>query len=607
MKKLLFALLFLCPLAHATTIFVAQTAGTFSGGTACNGQTAESIATFNSGTETAGQVYELCGAVTTAITLHGSGSSGNAITMLWDTGARLSLPTGQAINVNGGTSFWLFDGGIPCGPGTACDTVEAANLTTYATGQAGIIEATANGTGMTNQQPNSGGFIGCTGCHDIEIRNLIIRNLYIHARTLQNNISSASCTSGACVITCVTACPPAVVGEVFQTASNTLLGSINVTVTASTSTTISFTNGTTTGSGTGGDLADATNSIDSFAATWQCPASGTACGAGTLSIHDSTIHDQGNALEFALTNDTTINMFNLDIYHCNWAVAMDGDGTRTVAFHDNHVHDAANWDTGNIDAFHHNGLHYFMNVPSDSLLQNIYNNLFDGDWGECCTTATSLFVEIDAPNNLNYFNNVVIQFAGNLAPAVEYESTNGAFVNNTFLGVAATSNNVNAVKLWQTTVNTTFENNVIQNYGQYVVINAGSPGATFAVFDYNTYGPIGSSGVDSWQFESTGANSLAAWQTACSCDAHAQHNTNLNLNSTGLQQTGSVVIAAGTNLTTLGISTLDSATTAGNTIAAVARPSTGAWDAGAYEFSSGVVPPPVSITGKVVISGNTVQ
>ena len=61
-------------------------------------------------------------------------------------------------------------------------------------------------------------------------------------------------------------------------------------------------------------------------------------------------------------------------------------GTRTLNFYNNHIHDAANWDTSN-DAFHHNGLHSYMNVNSDSLGINLYNNLSDGNWGTA-TTAT---------------------------------------------------------------------------------------------------------------------------------------------------------------------------------------------------------------------------
>src|ERR1039458_8383908 len=65
------ALMFVCLLAFAryssaATTYVSQSGGTFSGGSACNGQTAESVATFNS-SQTASATYELCGVITTPL------------------------------------------------------------------------------------------------------------------------------------------------------------------------------------------------------------------------------------------------------------------------------------------------------------------------------------------------------------------------------------------------------------------------------------------------------------------------------------------------------------------------------------------------------------
>src|ERR1700721_1025344 len=73
--------------ASGTTFYVAQSAGTFSGGTACNGQAAESIATFNAGTEAAGNTYYFCGTIKTTVNIHGSGNSSSPITFKWDTGS----------------------------------------------------------------------------------------------------------------------------------------------------------------------------------------------------------------------------------------------------------------------------------------------------------------------------------------------------------------------------------------------------------------------------------------------------------------------------------------------------------------------------------------
>ena len=136
---------------------------------------------------------------------------------------------------------------------------------------------------------------------------------------------------------------------------------------------------------------------------------------------------------------------------------------------------------------------------SNSVATNVYNNLSDGNWGNCCTTATQLFIDAGTgypiPNNVNVFNNVAIQYGTNTAPAWEYGAATGLFANNTAIGVATTPSNVNPVVLYGNGI--TFENNVLQNYGQYVVAQ---PGTTFTVIDYNTYGSIGVSGNAAWSY-----------------------------------------------------------------------------------------------------------
>lgn len=435
--------------ASATTIYIAQTAAGSANGSSC--ANAYAVTFFNTSSNWGsgasqigpGTVVNLCGTLTTGLQINGSGASGNVISVVWTTGSRISVPYGQIINLNGSYGYLLFDGGIACGPGSSCDTIEAANPAGYASGQAGIIEATANGSALASKSTNTQAFYGCNGCHDIEIRNLIVRNLYVHSST-----------------------------------------------------------------------SDGTGSADTGDFTFQCAYGNSGCASGTISIHDSTIHDNGNAISLQRTSSVTFNVYNIDFYHNNWAMENSGNGTRTLNFYNNHIHDAANWDTSN-DAFHHNGLHSYMNVNSDSLGINLYNNLSDGNWGTCCTTATQLYVEVDYPNNFNVYNNVAIQYPGNLAPVWEYAATNGVFTNNTAIG-SITSGNVAAIQVYATGVD--FEYNSVTGYGQYIYVHAGS---TFTAFDYNQWGTTGGNGNSPWQWMSTGANTLSAWQAACSCDAHA--------------------------------------------------------------------------------------
>lgn len=496
-----------------TTTYISQSGGLFSGGSACNGQTAVSVATFNASTPSAGNIYYLCGTITSPLTIGGSGSAGNVIQFLWDAGARISVAFGNSINV-GSQGYLLFDGGIPCGPNTACYANESASPTGYPASITGIIEATANGSGLANQNVATQAFNGCSACHDIEIRNLIIRNLYQHTST-----------------------------------------------------------------------SDATANADGGNWVFQCGSGQSAC-TGTFLIHDNDIHDTGNALSMQHFSSATIKVYNNEFWRNNWAYENSGNGTRTTFFYNNHCHDATNWDTTG-DTYHHNCIHSYMNTSSDSTDFYIYNNQSDGDWGTCCTTSNFLFIETAPPANLYVFNNLVIQKCSNSEYGVSTRTQSAGagfslFANNTLLGCASTASNVEAIDLYGTGL--VYENNAIENYGQYVV--TGST-ASFTTLDYNSYGGIGLSGNSPWQFGATGDNTFAAWQTSSSGDTHGQKLTSLNVNSSsGVPNSGSGLIGAGTNLTSLCSGNLTPLCSDKN---GIARPSSGAWTVGAVSAASSFV------------------
>jgi hypothetical protein len=492
--------------------YVAQSSAGSANGASCSN--AYSVTTFNtagnwgSGSTQIGPgtVVHFCGTITSPLTIQGSGTSGNVITFLWETGARVSVSSGQIINLNGSKAYLLFDGGIACGPNTACALLEKSNLTGYADGQAGIIEATANGSGLTNQSVNTQAFYGCNGCHDIEIKNLIIRNLYIHSNT-----------------------------------------------------------------------SDLTSSADTGTFTFQCSGSNSGCAAGSVSIHDSTIHDNGNAISLQKTSGGVVfGVYNVEFYRNNWAMEYSGSGSRTLNFYNNHCSDTTNWDTSN-NMFHHNCLHAYMDSAGDSIETNFYNNLADGDWGTCCTTTTLLFDEVSNPNNFNVFNNLCLQYSGNMAPCMQYGATSGVFANNTALGVTPTSN-VSAFQLYGTNIR--FDNNAVSGYGQFVVVNAGT---TFTSLNYNRWGTTQGSGNSPWQWGATGANTFASWKTACACDANGS-NGSLGVDVEGRPQSGSALIGTGENLSGLSITALNS------DLVGTARGAT--WDIGAYQY----IPPPTGST-----------
>lgn len=154
----------LVPSSASADYYVAQSSAGSGNGTSC--ANAAAVSTLSSSTEwTAGNVIGLCGTITSSITAQGSGSSGNPITVVWEPGATMSqayCPTTGCFNTNGKTYLTLNGESV------------------------GSIQATANGSGLANQQSGNG--ISATGCNNCVIENLTIQNIYQH--------TSSSDTSG---------------------------------------------------------------------------------------------------------------------------------------------------------------------------------------------------------------------------------------------------------------------------------------------------------------------------------------------------------------------------------------------------------------------------
>ncbi len=202
--------------ASVTNIYVGQTAAGSANGTSCaNAFSILFMTTYsNWGAGSAqigpGSTVHLCGMITTQFPVSASGTSGNPITIYWESGARLSVPycvsTGGS-NPSGcidfqGNSYITLNGGTPCGPGTSCSATEAANPTGYPAGITGIIEATANGSALANQQ--NGTAIAASGATGIVIENLIIRNIYQFTESSDTNGGSteAILTTGSGCTNC---------------------------------------------------------------------------------------------------------------------------------------------------------------------------------------------------------------------------------------------------------------------------------------------------------------------------------------------------------------------------------------------------------------------
>lgn len=188
-------------LTLSSTRYVAQTAGTFSGGTACNGQTAITPATWNSTTEYPGDKTYVCGVITSQLSKALTGTSVSPINITFDSGAGIApvacgfgLGNNECIDLDG-SSYVLVDGGTACGPGTSCNAAEEASS---GSGTTGYIEATNNGTSTglggccTNQVPSQA--ISCLSCSHVIVENLIVRNMYIHSSTSDTAIGNDATT-----------------------------------------------------------------------------------------------------------------------------------------------------------------------------------------------------------------------------------------------------------------------------------------------------------------------------------------------------------------------------------------------------------------------------
>jgi hypothetical protein len=184
-RRLLIIIALLCVPALATTRYIAQSAGTFSGGTACNGQTTITAATFNALTNSAGDVNYICGTITgttgtSVLTVKGSGASGNPITLKFDTGASISSPYCYGLGSSGGCliistsvtpqSYIVVDGGTPCGWTPAGGNEATCNGSIVNTNSGTILVTNTTTAGIEMEK--------CTGC---EVKNLGIYNLYVQS------------------------------------------------------------------------------------------------------------------------------------------------------------------------------------------------------------------------------------------------------------------------------------------------------------------------------------------------------------------------------------------------------------------------------------------
>ena len=445
-----------------------------------------------------GTTVHLCGTISSTLVVQGSGTAGNSITIHWESGASLAQPFCPA---NGciqaiGWNYIIFDGGTN-----------------------GIIQSTANGTGLANQVPSTG--IGMNPCSNCEVKNLLIENLYVHT-------SVSDVTVDQTLVRCM-----------FVGGSN-----------------------------------------------WT--------------IHNNTMHDAGFCVYAYYGNgDTNDSVHDNNIYNVDHGVIPNGFGAVSASnfyVYNNHIHDFANWDT-TADMYHHDGVHAYGTGGANLTNLQIYDNQFDGNPG----VNFSSFVYIEKPDSSTSLTGAIVVnniIDGSLAPggtfgmvAVGALTTGTQIDNNTIYGANLSGNYC----ILLNGGNTNIQNNVMSACQVFIFEYGAIPSVTL---NNNTYAAIGSVG---WQDSSSNQyHTLAAWQaTTTHPDAASQLVASANLSAAYMPNSGSPVIGFGANLTSLGLSVLDSDK------AGVARPTLGGWDDGAYQFSSVVTTPGSAINKNVIFTGNS--
>ncbi len=465
---LMFAILFLAASpASAKDIYISQS-GTGTG-TSCTDTLPvawfNNSANWGSGSSQIGPgtTVHLCGTFTgapgsTMLTFQGSGTSGNPITLLFESGANLTAPywsTNGAINTNGNS--WLVVNGDITG------------------GRQGIIQNTANGSSLTYRQVSRG--ILADRCANCVVKNITIANIYIHTSSADNSVPG----------------------------------------------------------------------------------------------------DQVNGLRFYYNADN-LTITNILCHDVTWCAV----GTANNFTLSNSIHDYATWDTSS-NSYHHDGIHIWANSGAQVSGGNIYNNLFDGDVGANVTAHVYIETVSGSPagtytSNIRIFNNVFLppgtsrNYRAIWMDGGAGNPSNNAVYNN-FINTGL--NSYDAVRA-NGQAGVRFENNLIMSSGNGSSDIVLASSTTVGTVDYNTY--LSNTGGNTFVWQSSFIGSLSQWQSSCSCDANSQLVTSSQINATsdGHLQIGSVAITAGTNLTSLSLTTLN------YDKAGILRPAVGTWAAGAY-------------------------
>jgi hypothetical protein len=311
-----------------------------------------------------------------------------------------------------------------------------------------------------------------------------------------------------------------------------------------------------------------------------------------LTIDSNTASDASWCLNLQFGNTASgLSIFNNNISRIDHGIALGGNPSGALSninIYGNQISSFANWDT-TADDYHHDGIHAYGNSSTITNL-NIYNNSFSGPASTCSSSCMTgyIFIELSADvTNESIFNNLftaqstdIISSGGGLLGV--YSGLSPVLIaNNTVLGGGTGSALCFGAN--QTMTGVTLENNVFSTCNQLTDISH----VTFTAFNYNVYAAAQSSNAFECGSTFYSSSQFAAFKTACLEGSSSIYTSSALLNSVGYPQSGSPVLRAGLNLTSLGVAALNS------DYSGTPRPGSAAWDVGAYELL-GLTPAPTT-------------
>jgi len=328
-----------------------------------------------------GDTVHLCGTITSNLVAQNSGSSGSSIEILFEDNAKLSKAYWSVSGaiVLSGQSYIIVDGGIN-----------------------GIIENTANGTALANQQ-TSYAVYAASNVHDIEIKNMTIRNIYVRTANSTDYSSGANASQAIFLNTAGNNLKIHDCSITFSPLMVTLVGASGSAV-------------------TGWEFYNNTMQYG-YAAFYPDP-SGSGGQINYLKIHDNVVN-LGNYWSFP---DDAGDHWHGEIVHLH-DDAAPGGSTNHVEIYNNRFGPQ----TPMKATLSASTAYLYLESNGDDT--KIYNNLFLSNAGNSATNAI-VAVSNASPTNLKILNNTFVILGAGSIIAPYRGDTGFTLKNNIFIGAS---------------------------------------------------------------------------------------------------------------------------------------------------------------------------